>query len=86
VGLDKWLKPEEAAKKPKSKETASEKVIKRPSEKELKTNLEKSYSKLTKYNLTCSNSKCKYQKTIMKKQLTKMDKICPRCKKEMKIK
>ncbi len=86
MGLDKWLKPEEAVKKPKSKKAASEKVIKISSKKNIKTDLEKPYIKLTKYNLTCTNSKCKYQKIIMKKQLTEMDKICPRCKKEMKIK
>ncbi len=86
MGLDKWLKPEEADKKPKSKKTAPGKEKKSPSEKDIKPDLEKSYSKLTKYKLTCANSKCKYQKTIMKKQLTELDKICPRCKKEMKIK
>lgn len=86
MGLDKWLKPEEADKTPKSKKATPGKVIKSSSKKNIKTDIEKPYSKLTKYKLTCTNSKCKYQKIIMKKQLTEMDKICPRCKKEMKIK
>ncbi len=86
MGLDKWLKPEEADKKPKSKKETPGMDVKSSSKKYIKTDHEKPYSKLTKYKLTCANSKCKYQKTIMKKQLTELDKICPRCKKEMKIK
>jgi hypothetical protein len=86
VGLDKWLKPKEPIKKPKAKKVTPKEDKKSSSEKNLKTALEKPHSKLTKYKLTCTNSKCKYQKIIMKKQLTEMDKICPRCKKEMKIK
>jgi len=86
VGLDKWLKPEEADKKPKSKTPAPSKAKKIGSKNKLAEAPEKSKIKLTKYSLTCPNSKCKYQKIIMKKQLTEMDKICPRCKKEMKIK
>ena len=86
MGLDKWLKPKEPIKKPKAKKVTPSKDLKISSERNLKTVLEKPYSKLTKYNLTCTNSKCKYQKTIMKKQLTERDKICPRCKKEMIIK
>ncbi|TFG01144.1 MAG: hypothetical protein EU541_00040 [Promethearchaeota archaeon] len=42
-------------------------------------------SKLSKYLLSCSNSKCQYKKTLMKRELTQQDKICPRCKSEMKI-
>jgi hypothetical protein len=86
VGLDKWLKSEDAEKKPKSKKEAPEQGIKSSSKKNIKTDHEKPSSKLTKYNLTCPNSKCKYQKIIMKKQLTETDKICPRCKKEMRVK
>jgi len=86
MGLDKWLRPEEADKKPKSKKAIPVKDAKTASKKNLKTDIEKSYSKLTKYKLTCTNSKCKYQKIIMKTQLTEMDKICPRCKNEMNIK
>jgi hypothetical protein len=85
VGLDKWLKPEEAEKKPKrSKPSEGKKNRDLKSENSIEV-LEKPKSRLTKYLLTCSNSKCKYQKIIMKKQLEDLDKICPRCKKEMKI-
>ncbi len=86
MGLDKWLKPEDEELKPKGK-TPIPSLKKKI---ESKTNNakvpEKSNIKLSKYTLTCPNSKCKYQKIIMKKQLSEDDKICPRCKKEMKIK
>ncbi len=42
--------------------------------------------KLQKYLLTCSNSKCKYKKTLMKRELKGSDKICPRCKSDMNVK
>ena len=86
MGLDKWLKPEEAEKKPKSKKPAPVKDKKNESKKSIAKVPEKPKIKLKKFVLTCPNSKCKYQKIIMKKQLTERDKICPRCKKEMKIK
>ncbi|MBY8983435.1 MAG: hypothetical protein KGD65_00025 [Candidatus Lokiarchaeota archaeon] len=86
MGLDKWLKSEEADKKPKSKKPAPSKVKKIESKNTTAKTPEKPKIKLTKYTLTCPNSKCKYQKIIMKKQLSEVDKICPRCKKEMKIK
>lgn len=86
MGLDKWLKPEEEGKKPNRKDTASAKEKRSPDEKSINVDPKKVYSTLTKYKLTCTNSKCKYQKTIMKKQLTEMDKICPRCRNEMKNK
>ncbi|MFX1456311.1 MAG: hypothetical protein ACFFDB_13135 [Promethearchaeota archaeon] len=85
MGLDKWLKPEEAEKEPKSK-TPSEIKEKKAKDNENLTKIpEKPKIKLKKFRLTCSNSKCKYQKIIMKKQLEELDKVCPRCKKEMKI-
>ncbi len=57
------------------------------SEDELKKSQKKKPSiQLTRYTLVCPNAKCKYQKTIMKKLLSEMDKICPRCNKEMKVK
>jgi len=42
--------------------------------------------KLVKRILTCTNSKCKYTKKIIKKELSERDLICPRCKKKMKVK
>ncbi|MHA2036817.1 MAG: hypothetical protein ACW972_03930 [Promethearchaeota archaeon] len=86
MGLDKWIKPEEADKKPKSKKSAPSKLKKIENKKKIAKAPEKPKIRLTKYTLTCPNSKCKYQKIIMKKQLSEVDKICPRCKKEMKIK
>jgi hypothetical protein len=85
VGLDKWLKGEEAEKKPKSKKPTPSKAKKIGSTNKITKTPEKSKFKLIKFNLICPNSKCKYQKTIMKKHLIEVDKICPRCKKEMKI-
>ena len=40
---------------------------------------------LTKFVLICSKPKCKYKKIIMKKELSEKDRICPRCKNEMKV-
>jgi hypothetical protein len=86
MGLDKWLKSEEGAKKSKMKEISL--TQDKESKSKLKTNndLEKSLKKLTKHTLICPNAKCKYQKTIMKKELNDDDKTCPRCNKKMKIK
>ena len=86
MGLDKWIKSEEANKKPKRKKPTPSKVKKTESKSKIAKTPEKPKIKLTKYTLTCPNSKCKYQKIIMKKQLTEIDKICPRCKKEMNVK
>ncbi|MHA2282890.1 MAG: hypothetical protein ACXAC5_18770 [Promethearchaeota archaeon] len=86
MGLDKWIKPEDTEKKPKSKKPAPSEVVKIESKKKIAKTPEKLKIKLTKYTLTCPNSKCKYQKILMKKQISEVDKICPRCNKEMKIK
>jgi hypothetical protein len=80
MGLDKWLKTEELEKKSKKKEELTLKTEKRKIDVSLKKQI-----KLTKYRLVCPNVKCKYQKTIMKKELTNDDKRCPRCDKEMKV-
>jgi acetyl-CoA carboxylase beta subunit len=84
LGLDKWIKPEEAKKKPKIKDDA-----KKPKKTESKPKEKKGAigpKNLLKFNLVCPKAKCKYQKTIRKKELTEKDKICPRCKSIMKIK
>ncbi len=85
AGLDKWIKPEETKgnpiKKKNDKEPRKTNDIK-PKGKET----EKELLKITKYVLSCSNAKCKYKKTIVKKTLTEKDKICPRCKNDMKVK
>ncbi len=86
MGLDKWIKTEEDIKREKKGRKQPTQVKKSKSESEKKPDLEKSTVKLVKYTLNCPNAKCKYQKIIMKKQLTDIDKICPRCNKEMKVK
>ena len=86
MGLDKWIKTEEEVKREKKERKQPIQVKKSKSESEKKPDLEKPSIKLVKYTLNCPNAKCKYQKTIMKKHLTDIDKSCPRCKKEMKVK
>ncbi|MFX1314923.1 MAG: hypothetical protein ACFE9T_03605 [Promethearchaeota archaeon] len=74
MGLDKWLKPEEEKKlkKKEKNDLTSQKID------------EKISKKLFKFELICSNKKCKYQKIIIKKVLTEKDKNCPRCSSLMK--
>ncbi|MFW9938736.1 MAG: hypothetical protein ACFFD5_13895 [Candidatus Thorarchaeota archaeon] len=78
MGLDKWIKTDrvekKSDKKPKSQKIKQANQVKRP-ERPLK---------LSKYILLCT--KCKYQKTLMKKDLEESDRICPKCKNKMKIK
>jgi len=84
LGLDKWIKPEDKKnKKIKKKDEGypSKDRTSKPKEEQK----DKESSKLTKFDLTCPNAKCKYKKTIVKKTLTEKDKICPRCKSEMKL-
>ncbi|MHA1670826.1 MAG: hypothetical protein ACTSV5_09640 [Promethearchaeota archaeon] len=89
MSLDKWIKKEEDNKKVKKKPPEKEKVEEpievfefQPTE----VGTIKNSRLLTKFVLTCSNSKCKYKKTLKKRTLKDKDKICPRCKSEMKIK
>lgn len=86
MGLDKWLKPEDAEKKSKKKKEPAVHAKRQKSGKPQDKVLEKPSTNLTKYMLICTNAKCKYQKIVMKKQLTDDDKNCPRCNKKMKIK
>ncbi|MFW9882461.1 MAG: hypothetical protein ACFFG0_56080 [Candidatus Thorarchaeota archaeon] len=76
MGLDKWLKTEDIEKKAK----------KEKNRKTQEKDLEKISVNLTKYMLICTNAKCKFQKIIMKRQLSENDKNCPRCNTQMKIK
>ncbi len=84
MGLDKWIKPDKVEKKKSKKpnnietEKKDSKLKKQPNPPLIK--------KLSKFRLICSNSKCKYQKIVMKKSLENKDKICPKCKSEMKLK
>jgi len=84
MGLDKWIKPEEDEKKPKKKggDTKQTKDKFKPKRKE-NNHLPKN---LIKHILVCSKTNCKYQKILIKKELTNKDKICPKCRSPMKIK
>ena len=83
MGLDRWIKSEKKEDEEKGKE---EPQIKDSSElaKGIKT-VEKPTLKLKKYVLICPKAKCKYQKTIVKKNITDKEKICPRCNSNMKL-
>ncbi len=81
MGLDKWIKPE---KKTEKKEEAGSR--KKPKTQPIKKKSEIQSKNLTKFVLICSKLKCKYKKTIMKKELSEKDRICPRCRSEMKVK
>ncbi len=86
MGLDKWLKPDDLSKKSKKKKELSEQAKKSKREHIQDKNVEKQPTILSKYILVCANARCKYQKTIMKKNLSDDDRTCPRCNKSMKIK
>ena len=89
MSLDKWIKDDKDSKKAKKKPTKKEKVEEKIEGFEFKppeVDIAKDSRLLTKFVLTCSDSKCKYKKTLKKKTLKDKDKICPRCKKEMKVK
>lgn len=83
MGLDKWIKPEGSVKKSEKKDEA--RSTSKPKTQPIEKKGEKKTIKLTKFVLICSKPKCKYKKTIMKKELSEKDRICPRCKNEMKI-
>jgi hypothetical protein len=84
MGLDKWLKSD------KTEENEIKNQKKNISEKKGKTPIKRESDlhpkKLKKFTLICSNSKCKYQKILMKKNLINKDKMCPKCKSIMKVK
>ena len=88
ISLDKWIKTEKKSKKEvKNKDSTNNQSgiafnedLSQKEEKSLTT------SKFEKYELTCSNSKCKYKKILKKKRISERDLICPRCKNEMKAK
>ena len=85
MGLDKWIKPEKI--KPKAIKKKEDGDSQNNSDsKSREKQIEEGLLKLTKFELICSKAKCKYKKTIVKKYLTEKDKICPRCKSEMKLK
>jgi len=86
VGLDKWLKSEDIETKKKKKKEPPVQAKKIKGQQVQNKVLDKQSIDLKKYTLVCPNAKCKYQKTIMKKELTDDDKTCPRCNKRMKTK
>jgi hypothetical protein len=99
MSLDKWLGKEEEEEE-EEEQAENEVDTKQVSDNFQKTLLpsdteelkgkeeekrESSGAKLTKYLLSCSNSKCEYKKTLMKRELTSDDKVCPRCKSDMNV-
>jgi hypothetical protein len=92
LSLDKWIKDEkEEEKKDKTKKKKKDLKKKPQSESssqkiETPTTHDKQLTKLTKYVLICPKKSCGYQKILRKKQLIDRDKICPRCKGNMKVK
>jgi hypothetical protein len=88
ISLDKWIKTEKKSKKEvKKKSSTSEKGGNGFNELQgQKEGLNLVATKFEKFQLTCSNSKCKYKKIIKKKRLSERDIVCPRCKSEMKVK
>ena len=86
MSLDKWIKPEEE-KKEEKEEKEEEEQKEAIGDKSEDIDKKKSQKpKLKKYHLKCPKKSCKYQKTLMKSNLTEKDKTCPRCKSEMKVK
>jgi len=83
LGLDKWIKPEETVKKSEKKEDA--RSTRKPKNQPIEKIGKKEPIKLTKFVLICSKPKCKYKKTIVKKELSEKDRTCPRCKNVMKV-
>lgn len=86
MGLDKWLKSEDELNKSKKKKPTPNQAKKSKGKETQKELLKKPSIQLTRYTLVCPNAKCKYQKTIMKKELTDDDITCPRCNNKMKTK
>ncbi len=92
MSLDKWIKTEKEEEKKKEDEKKKKPLKKKPQSESINQNIETTKThdtrlkKLTKYILICPKKSCGYQKTLMKKQLIENDKICPRCKGNMKVK
>ena len=82
MSLERWLKSEEKAKKT---EVKKDKVVEKGSKTQSKKGSTEK-SAFNKYILICKKAKCKYQKIIMKKNISDKDKICPKCKSKMKAK
>ena len=83
MGLDKWIKPEGTEEKSEKKEDA--KSARKSKTQPIEKKGENESIKLRKFVLICSKPKCKYKKIIMKKELSEKDRICPRCKNDMKV-
>lgn len=90
--MDKWIKSEKEEEDKKSGKKKKKPLNKKPrsestgQEINISTSPDKLIKKLAKFILMCPKKSCGYQKTLMKKQLSDKDKICPRCKGIMKIK
>jgi hypothetical protein len=86
MSLDKWIKPEEEKEEEKEgKDEEEQNEITDDKSEEIDKKRSQT-PKLKKYHLKCPKKSCKYQKTLMKNNLSEKDKTCPRCKSEMKVK
>ncbi|MFX1378460.1 MAG: hypothetical protein ACFFA4_05150 [Promethearchaeota archaeon] len=86
MGLDKWLKSDDKKNDLKNMKIPTKQVEKRKKEQKKNKTVEQQIRKLIKYTLLCGNTICKYQRIIVKKQLSEKDRICPRCGKNMRVK
>ena len=82
MSLERWLKPDKKAKKI---EVKKDKVVEKGSKTQSKKDSTEKPA-FNKYVLVCTKAKCKYQKIIMKKNISDKDKICPKCRSKMKAK
>ncbi len=82
-------KTSEQKKSPKIKKTATIQALSQeisPETKETDETTKRGTTKINKFKLVCSNAKCNFEKTLVKKELSPKDRTCPKCKSEMKIK
>lgn len=86
MSLEKWLKQgkKEVQKIKNGKSLETQKSQSRIPSQEIESKTQ--FTKLIKFILVCTSTKCKYQKIIMKKTLLDKDTICPKCKSKMKVK
>ena len=80
--------PERSQKKPQTEKKPPKKKPEAKSPKKSEQLLKpdkKDSVKIIKYKLVCPTKRCNYQKIKVKRNLSERDKICPRCKGQMKV-
>ena len=76
MSLDKWIKQDKKTANKEKKKPKGSKTSKKESIPEQKNSDKIS---IKKHFLTCSKKGCDYQRTLMKRQLSNLDKTCPKC-------